>query len=106
MVANITKIRIELSEGERAELERWGRSLAGPHRKVVRARTILLLAAGETVSAVSRKVGRQRKHVRKWAQRFLRKRLRGLDDEPRSGRPPVFSPRGGDDLGEAGVRAA
>ena len=106
MAANITTIRIELSEDERAELEHWARSLAAPHRKVVRAKTILLMAGRQTVSAVSRQVGRQRRHVRKWAQRFLRKRLRGLDDEPRSGRPPASSPRDCDVPGEAGVRAA
>jgi DNA-directed RNA polymerase sigma subunit (sigma70/sigma32) len=106
MAANITTIRIELSEDERVELERWARSLAAPHRTVVRAKTILLLADGETVSSVSRQVGRQRRHVRKWAHRFMRKRLRGLDDDPRSGRPPAFSPRDRHVPGEAGVRAA
>ena len=96
--------RIELAGEEREELERWGRSLVAPYRRVVRARTILLQAAGETMSAVARQVGRQRKHVRKWAQRFVQKRLRGLDDAPRSGRPPVFSPRGRDSPGQDRLR--
>jgi len=34
----------------------------------------------------------ERKVVRKWGKRFMEKRLKGLADEPRSGRPTVFSP--------------
>lgn len=101
-----TDLRIELSEEERQELERLRRSLTAPHRAVVRARTILLLAAGMSVSAVAREVGRGRRIVRKWGIRFHKKRLRGLLDLHRSGRPPRFSPRSRDPLGEAGVRAA
>ena len=59
---------------------------------MIRARTILLLATGKPLSAVAREVGRQRRIVRKWAVRFVRKRLPGLEDAPRSGRPPRFSP--------------
>jgi len=88
-----TPICIELSPEEKAELERVSRLLAAPHRAVVRARTVLLLAAGGSVSAVARQVGRQRRIVRKWAQRFVRKRLRGLEDLLRSGRPARFSPQ-------------
>jgi hypothetical protein len=101
-----TDLRIELSDGEQQELERLERSLVTPHRSVVRARTILLLAAGITVSAVARQVGRGRRIVRKWGERFQRKRLKGLLDLHRSGRPRRFSPRGGSSPGEAGVRAA
>jgi len=102
----MTDLRIELDDAERQELERLDRSLLAPHRAVVRARTILLLAAGRTVSAVARQVGRGRRIVRKWGERFQKKRLRGLLDQPRSGRPPRFSPRSGGVSGEAGVRAA
>ena len=87
-----TPIRIELSAEERAELERTVRSHTAQHRHVIRARTILLLGQGETVSAVARTVGRQRRIVRKWANRFIHKRLTGLHDLPRSGRPALFSP--------------
>ena len=101
-----TPIRILLTDEERSALERMSRALSAPHRAVVRAKAILLLAAGQTVSAVSREVGRERRHVRKWAVRFQKKRLKGLEDLPRSGRPARFSPSGGDAPGEAGVRAA
>jgi transposase len=65
-----------------------------PHRDVVRARTILLLTDGVSQSEVSRRVGLQRRIVRKWAQRFVERGLLGLNDAPRSGRPPRFSPGG------------
>lgn len=101
-----TDLRIELSVQERQELERLDRSQAAPHRAVVRARTILLLAEGMSVSAVSRRVGRGRRIVRKWAVRFQKRRLPGLVDLARSGRPARFSPRSRRVPGEAGVRAA
>jgi hypothetical protein len=101
-----TPIRIELSDAERCELERAARSQCDPHREVVRAKVILRLAEGHTVSAIGREVGLERRIVRKWAERFQRKRLQGLQDNPRSGRPPRFSPRSRSPSGEVGVRAA
>lgn len=57
------------------------------------ARAVLLAAGGETVSGIARLVGRDRQWVRRWLGRFARQRLAGLQDAPRSGRPPRFSPR-------------
>jgi hypothetical protein len=57
-----------------------------------RARAVLLAAGGHTVSGIARLVGRDRKWVRHWLHRFARARLAGLQDAPRSGRPPTFSP--------------
>lgn len=105
-MARRTPIRITLTGGERAELERLARSLVVPHRTVIRAKRVLSVAAGNTIAATAREVGRQRRIVRMWAERFVRKRLRGLEDEPRSGRPPRFSPRSGRPSGQAGLRAA
>jgi len=48
--------------------------------------------AGRSVSAVARVVGRDIKRVCLWGQRFVRKRLRGLEDLPRSGHWLAFSP--------------
>jgi len=101
-----TPIRIELSDAERCELERTARAQCAPHREVVRAKVILRLAEGHTVSAIGREAGLERRIIRKWAERFQRKRVRGLQDNPRSGRPPRFSPRRRSPSGEVGVRAA
>jgi len=103
MATNRTPIRIDLASDERAILEEVARSLTMAHRDVIRAQTILLLADGLSVSAVGRTVGRARRIVCKWADRFVRKRLRGLDDAPRSGRPPRCSPDRRHAPGEARV---
>jgi len=101
-----TSIQIELNSEERAELERVSRSMALPHRQVQRAKVVLLLADGETISETSRQTGLERRIVRKWGSRFVLKRQAGLDDEPRSGRPARFSPRGGNEPEQAGMRTS
>jgi hypothetical protein len=101
-----TPIHIELTDEERSELERMARGQAMAHRAVLRAQVVLAFAEEKTVSAVARQVGRQRRIVRKWADRFVRKRVRGLEEAPRSGRPVRFPPSGRAASGEAGVRAA
>lgn len=100
-----TPIEIELSVDERRELERIARSDTAQHRYVIRSKLILRLAAGHSVSAVARAVGRQRRIVRQWGKRFIRKRLKGLHDLPRSGRPASFSPGGGRASGQACMSA-
>jgi hypothetical protein len=102
---NKTPIRIDLTEAEKASLERQARGLAIPHRTVVRSKIILLLAASEPVSGVARKLRCSRRIVQKWGDRFVRKRLDGLVDAERSGRPPRFSPRSCNSPGEARLRA-
>ena len=101
-----TRLNIKLTPAEKQHLEQLARSLTAPYRAVIRAKTILLLADNYTISAVARLVGRQRRIVRKWAQRFLKKRLEGLKDAPRSGRPPRFSPPDRCASDQAGLRTA
>ena len=101
-----TPINIQLANEERFELEYRARSFTAPHRTVVRAKIILCLADAKTVSETARTVQMERRHVRKWAHRFVRKRLRGLEDKLRSGRPPRFSPGGGDTTHQDGMRVA
>ena len=81
-----------LTPSERIVLDRLARGLTVAHRTVVRAKLILLLADGETLPGAGKKVGLGRRAARSWALRFARKRLAGLEDEPRSGRPARFSP--------------
>jgi hypothetical protein len=106
MPSNTTPIRLELSREEREELEHRARTLTAPYRQVIRAKIVLLLADGTTVSSVSRKVARRRDIVRKWAWRFQKLRLAGLDDAPGRGRKARFSPCGRDASDQAGLRAA
>jgi len=71
-----------------------------------RARAIVLLAQGTSVSRTGRAVPMQRRHLYKWIDRFRRHGVAGLYDGERTGRPPVFSPRGGDPCGQDCVRTA
>ena len=71
-----------------------------------RARAIVLLAEGATVSATGRTVQMQRRHLYKWIGRFRQQGVAGLSDGKRTGRPPVFSPRSRDSLGQDRLRTA
>ena len=68
------------------------RKHTAPAREVRRARVILLLASGEDQHRVAGKVGMSRRHVYKWGRRFVEHGLAGLQDQPRTGRKPTFSP--------------
>lgn len=83
-----------LTPKEKQELEHQARSQTLSFRTVQRSRLILFLAEGKSVSESARRVGLQRRIAIKWAQRFSQERLAGLEDRPRVGRPPTFSPSG------------
>ncbi|MEQ8192758.1 MAG: helix-turn-helix domain-containing protein [Candidatus Eremiobacterota bacterium] len=89
-----TPIKIILTEEERVKLNGLIRSFKTPVGLLERAKIVIMLSEDHSLSHISRVVGIQRRIVRKWGKRFMEKRLKGLEDEPRSGRPPVFSPRG------------
>ena len=83
---------IRLSEAERGELEHWLRSTTMPSGLVDRGRAILLLSEAAPLKDVMVLCDLTPKIVRKWARRFVVERLAGLQDRPRSGRKPIFSP--------------
>lgn len=87
-----SSLSITLTQEEQKELAHWLRSTTMPAGKVRRARLILLVAQGVPLSQVARTVGIRRRFVYKWADRFLKQRLDGLEDEPGRGQKPVFSP--------------
>ena len=97
---------ISLSAENRKELERWQRSTSFPAGLVKRARAILLLAEGGSLTKVGQQVGMARRIVRKWATRFIKDGLVGLSDKPGRGRKPRFSPRSGHPSGQDGLRKA
>lgn len=102
---NRTRIQVELTDAERGILEQQARGLAVPHRAVVRAKIVLLLASGNKISVAARRLGLERRTVRMWGERFVRRRIPGLEDAERSGRPARFSPRSRGCAGQAGLRA-
>lgn len=87
--------KIELSSEERAELERLSRKRTAPYYMVIRAKAILMAAEGMENKVIGEKLGEPRQIVSQWRKRFFEERLEGLEDRPRSGRPPGFSPSSG-----------
>ena len=51
-----------------------------------RARILLLLADGVTITDIAAAVGMSRRHTYKWIQRFVQEGLAGLDEKPGRGR--------------------
>jgi transposase-like protein len=86
---------IQLSNIEKTHLETQARKYTSPYYSVLRARIVLLAAQGRANDQIAASLSVPRQIVSKWRKRFLEERLAGLEDEPRTGRPPVFPPRGG-----------
>lgn len=84
---------IELSEAEKTELENRAQKYTAPYFSVVRAKIILLAAQGLPNDEIAAKVDMPRQVVSKWRKKFHMKRMSGLADAPRSGRPARFSPQ-------------
>lgn len=83
---------VTLGSADRKVLEAWASSRSEPYRKVQRARAILLAAEGKTSTDIAREVDLSRRMVSVWRQRYASAGLAGLEDQPRSGRPRVYSP--------------
>ena len=84
--------RLDLSDEERAALDSMARSYTLPYWRVVRAQMVLLAAAGLRNDEIAARLNCRREVVSQWRKRFFEARLAGLEDLPRRGRPPTFSP--------------
>ena len=80
--------RLRPTPEERAELERRAQAGTTPQRDGLRARIVLLRAAGMRQEDVARQVGTSAQSVNKWPQRFARDGLAGLRDRSGRGRKP------------------
>ena len=83
-------VRIVLTDDERTTLESWVRAGTTPQQIVLRARIILAAAEGRTNSAIAAELRASPVTVGKWRTRFAQERLAGLQDTPRSGKPPTY----------------
>lgn len=81
-----------LTDAELQQLRTWSRSTTTAVGLVRRADVILGVHRGDTIKDAAKNAGLSETHARKWIQRFQEKRLPGLQDAARPGRPPVFSP--------------
>src|SRR3954453_22821753 len=86
---------IELTEPERAELERRASTVTLAFRAVQRARMILYAAEGMQDVDIAARLDCSPDSVARRRARFCEQRLEGLEDQPRSGRPRRFPPGAG-----------
>lgn len=91
---------------EREVLESWQRSTTIRVGLTRRGRIILLLCDGVPVSQSARMVGVARGPVYKWAKRFQKHRLCGLEDKAGRGKEPFFPSRSGSASCEDSLRGA
>ena len=94
---------IVLTPEEAQELQRRVAKYTLPYYQVVRAKMILLAAQGWRNDQIAARLDVRREVVSQWRKRFFERRLAGLDERPRPGRPPDFPPRGGGENQGAGV---
>jgi len=89
-----SRYSIVLTASERKKLESLARCYTLPYYQVVRAKVVLLSAQGLKNTDIAKQLDLSERIVRKWRKRFWKERLKALEDQVRSGRPPVFSPGG------------
>lgn len=78
---------LECSAEDKASLIAISKSRAGEARAVERARIILARLAGKQIQQVARELRISVPTVTMWCKRFSLWGLRGLRDDPRSGKP-------------------
>jgi hypothetical protein len=84
-----TSLTIRLTPAQRQTLLAWQRATNIPAGLARRARMLILLADGVTITAIAATVGLSRRHTYKWIQRFVQEGLEGLVDKPGRGHRPV-----------------
>jgi hypothetical protein len=84
-----TSFTIRLTPAERRTLLTWQRATTVPAGLARRARLLLLLADGMTITEAAATVGLSRRHTYKWIQRFMQEGLEGLVDKPGRGHRQV-----------------
>jgi transposase len=82
------KAELVLTDGERDQLTRWARRAKTSQVLALRAKIVLACAEGGESKRVAAELRTTEHNVARWRGRFVRRRLDGLHDEKRPGRPP------------------
>jgi transposase len=85
------KAVLVLSVEERETLERWARRSTSAHALATRSKIVLACAGCDDNKRVAAAIGVHPATVGKWRSRFVERRLDGLVDEDRPGRPRTIS---------------
>jgi transposase len=84
-------VPVTLTAAERKTLKKRVRGAKTPYRDRLRAQIVLAAACGRDNARIARDLGVAVDTVRKWRGRFAARRLAGLTDLPRPGRPRQVS---------------
>jgi len=85
------KAELVLTSEEREQLTRWSRRASSSQALALRSKIVLACADGLDNKTVADRVGCEEHTVSKWRRRFVERRLDGLGDERRPGRPRTIS---------------
>ena len=81
-----------LTADEAVALERLAHSRTAPTRAVERAQIVWQAHRGALAGEIAATCGVDPETVRRWVKRFNAQGLAGLEDRPRTGRPPTYPP--------------
>jgi transposase len=85
------KAELVVTAEEREQLQRWARRATSAQSLALRSKIVLACAGGADNKTVAAQLGCAQATVGKWRSRFVERRLDGLIDEARPGRPTTIT---------------